>query len=195
MLRSWTAWAAVVTRTWACGGTIWSSVVAPPLPPPTPPLPPPLAPSAAPRLRRWRPRQTAATATTQRSEGMTPQWPTISQTCKRFAKFYVGAVNDIPMPCLFPLVIDLKMIWVVISICDLCVYPDYWHSVPLVPVQTRCPDDALWEYGHHRVSCPGVWQDQPRGLQVRELPCVYVAGSHVFCCLSCLVEFANFDIA
>lgn len=43
---------------------------------------------------------------------------------------------------------------------------DCWHSVPLLTFQTHCSNDALWEHGHHRVSCAGAWQDQPHGLQV-----------------------------
>lgn len=51
------------------GGTTWSFAAAPPHPqPPCAPHHPPMAPSAAPHLKRWRPRRTAATVTTRRSD-------------------------------------------------------------------------------------------------------------------------------
>lgn len=67
MPRKWTVWAAA-TPTLVFGGTTWFSAAVPPPPPHLcVPHPPPLAPYAVPRLRRWRPRRTAATVMIQGS--------------------------------------------------------------------------------------------------------------------------------
>lgn len=79
----------------------------------------------------------------------------------------------------------------IFALVFLCLLIDCWHSVPLLPVQTHCSNDALWEHGHHRVSCVGAWQDQPNGLQVNNTQHDHICYIVYVYFVVCLSNFHN----
>lgn len=151
-----------MTPTLAFGGTTWSSAAAPPHPqPPCAPHHLPMAPSAAPRLRRWRPRRTAATVMTQRSD----------IEAQNFTELHFKGLTNV----MWRLMLKRWRYFFFLCVC-LCPITDRRHSVPFLSVQTHCSNDALWEHGHYRVSCFGAWQDQPRSIQVGHI----LQNAHTF---------------